>query len=66
MATVSKMGFMIVMGSTKAQGSKAKPAKSGQSRPEQPERETKQHKWWLAAGTSDASSRGPDILKLCI
>jgi hypothetical protein len=36
--TISKMGPTITVGSAKAQGSKAKPAKSGQSRLEQPER----------------------------
>jgi hypothetical protein len=41
MTTVSEMDPIIVVGSAKAQGSKAKSAESGQSRPEQPERGTK-------------------------
>jgi hypothetical protein len=66
MATVSKMGPTIAVGSAKAQGSKAKATESGQSRPEQPERGMKQHKGWLPPGTSQAPSRGPDTLKLRI
>jgi hypothetical protein len=41
MATISKMGPTIAVGSAKAQGSKAKPTELGQSCPEQPRRETK-------------------------
>jgi hypothetical protein len=37
MATVSEMDLAIAVGSTKAQGLKAKPTESGQSRLEQPE-----------------------------
>jgi hypothetical protein len=65
-ATVSKMGPMIIMGSAKAQGSKAKPDRSGQSRPEQPERGTKRHKGWPVASAPGDPSRGPSILKLRI
>jgi hypothetical protein len=65
-AIISKMGLMIVMGSTKAQGSKAKPTESGQSRPEQLERGTKRHKGCPAVGAPGAPSRGPGILKLRI
>jgi hypothetical protein len=66
MATISKTGLTIVVGSTKAQGSKAKPTESDQSCPEQLERGMKQHNGWPAVGASDAPSRGPDILKLFI
>jgi hypothetical protein len=55
---------MIVMGSAKAQGSKAKSDDSGQSHPEQPERGTNRHKGLLVVGALGAPSRGPDILKL--
>jgi hypothetical protein len=64
MATISKIGPTIAVGSAKAQGSKAKPTESGESRPEQPERGTKQHKGWPAIGASGAPSRGPSILKV--
>jgi hypothetical protein len=64
--TISKTCPMIVVGFAKAQGSKVKPVESGQSRLEQPERETKRHKGWPVAGTSSAPSRAPDILKFCI
>jgi hypothetical protein len=57
------MGPMIIVGTTKAQGSKAKPVELGQSRPE---RWTKQQKEWLAAGASGAPSRGLNILNLHI
>jgi hypothetical protein len=60
------MGPTMAVGSAKAQGSKAKPAESGQSRPEQSERGMEQHKGWPTVGTSGAPSRGPDILKLHI
>jgi hypothetical protein len=66
MVTISKMGPTIAMGSANAQGSKAKPAESGQSRPEQPERGTKRHKGWPIDGASGAPSWGPGILKLHI
>jgi hypothetical protein len=66
MATISKTGPTIVVGSAKALGSKAKPTESGQSHPEQPERGTKQHKGWPAIGAPGAPSRGPGILKLHI
>jgi hypothetical protein len=64
--TISKMGPTIVAGSAKAQGLKAKPTESSQSRPEQPERGTKRHKGWPVVGASSALSRGPNILKLRI
>jgi hypothetical protein len=60
------MGPTIAMGSTKAQGSKAKPAELGRSCPEQQERGTKRHKVWPAVGAPGAPSRGPSILKLRI
>jgi hypothetical protein len=50
MATVSKTGSTIAVGSAKVQGSKAKPAESGQSHPEQPECGTKRHKGWPVLG----------------
>jgi hypothetical protein len=62
--TLSKTAPTIIVGSAKAQGSKAKPAESGQSRPEKPEQGTKRHKGWPAVGAPGAPSRGPDILKL--
>jgi hypothetical protein len=46
MTMVSKTGSMIVVGSAKAQCSKAKPAELGQSHPEQPECGLKRHKGW--------------------
>jgi hypothetical protein len=66
MTTVFEMGPTIAMGSAKAQGSKARPAKSRQSCPEQPEWGTKRHKGWLVVGEPDALLRGPNILMLCI
>jgi hypothetical protein len=65
-ATVSEMGPTIVVRSAKAQGSKAKPDRSGQSRLEQPEQGTKRLKGWPAASKVSAPSRGPGILKLRI
>jgi hypothetical protein len=47
-------------------GFKGETHKSGQSRPEQPKRGTKQHKGWPTAGTSGAPLRGSGILKLRI
>jgi hypothetical protein len=52
MVTISKTGPTIAMGSANAQGSKAKPVESGQSRLEQPERGTKRHKGWPIDGAS--------------
>jgi hypothetical protein len=65
-ATISEMSPTIVVGSAKAQDSKAKPTELGQSRPEQPEQGMKRHKGWLVGGAHGAPSRGPDILKLHI
>jgi hypothetical protein len=66
MVTISETALMIVVGSTKAQGSKAKPTESGQSRPEQAKQATKRHKGWPAVDAFGAPSRGPGILKLHI
>jgi hypothetical protein len=60
------MGPTIVVGSTKAQGSKAKPVELGQSRLKQLERGTKRDNGLPVVGTPDAPLRGPNILKLCI
>jgi hypothetical protein len=60
------MGLMIAMGSAKAQGSESKPDRPGESYLEQPERGTKRHKGWPAAGVPVAPSRGPITLKLGI
>jgi hypothetical protein len=52
------MGPTIAVGSTKAQGSKLKPAESGQSDLEQPERGMKRHKGWPVVGASSAPIEG--------